>query len=43
MIEYRDEPNSPWKPSRFAWLPEDIEWLNSTVGWAMYRQTGDPS
>ncbi len=38
MIEYRDNPEAPWKTSDFPWLPEDIGELNSFVGWPMYRQ-----
>lgn len=41
MIEYCDPESGEWKTSRFPWLPEDIEQLNSWVGWPMYRQIGD--
>ncbi|MEW1990768.1 hypothetical protein [Microbacterium sp. NPDC078849] len=41
MIEYRDNEAGEWKVSRFHWLPDDIDWLNSLVGWPMYRRNGD--
>ena len=41
MIEYRDNPEAPWKISRANWVAEDIADLNSWVGWPMYRQTGE--
>ena len=40
MIEFYDSDTRVWKLSRFGWTPEDIEWLNDTVGWLMYRQIG---
>ncbi|WP_275092159.1 hypothetical protein [Microbacterium sp. K24] len=41
MIEYFNAETKKWTVSRFPWLPEDIEELNSFVGWGMYRQIGD--
>lgn len=37
MIEFFDTDDDTWKLSRAGWVPEDIDWLNSAVGWPMYR------
>lgn len=40
MIEYFDSETQTWVTSRFEWLPEDIEFLNSAVGYQLYRPIG---
>lgn len=36
-VEYWNKEKGEWLPSH-ATKPEEVDWLNETVGWEMYRE-----